>query len=134
MALAVEAWRHALEGGTDPLFDPAPGAEAPLPDDAIWGVGVHLLAIPLGGRPAVEPTLQFGLETLRTDDAEERSVAFVAGAGLRAGIGAAWSARIDVRNHLLIVDEAPVDGVETGRDAHLWEVRAGLGWRIGGAR
>lgn len=134
VALALEAWRHSLTGDTDPSFDPAPGAEPPRTDDAVWSAGVHLVAIPLGGRPAVEPTLQFGLETVRADDDEDRGVAFVSGAGLRGRMSARWSARLDVRNHFLTVDEGEVDGIGTGRDASLWELRAGIGWRIGGGR
>lgn len=134
VALTLEVGRHALEGGADPLADPPAGTELPEAGAAAWSAALHLVAAPLGGSRPVEPTLQFGLERFLVDDGEDRSVAFVSGAGIRARVGARWSARLDVRNHYLTIREDDVDGVETGRDASLWEARAGLGWRIGGSR
>jgi hypothetical protein len=38
-----------------------------------------------------------------------------------------------VRQHFLTVNEEEVEGVATGRDSELWEVRAGLSLLVGGA-
>ncbi|MBW3660310.1 MAG: hypothetical protein KY397_01580 [Gemmatimonadetes bacterium] len=132
VALALEGWRHELEGRTDPLFDPPRGSESPERGAAVWGAGLHLVVLPTGGRRSIGPTLQFGVESVRTDDAEDRSLAFVSGAGVRGRFGGRGIVRVDVRNHFLTVDEDEVDGVETGRDASLWEIRAGIGLRFGG--
>lgn len=130
VSLEIDAWRYADEGERDPLFDPLAGASIDALD--LWGVGLTLGVAPLAGSRAVDPHLLFGLETIRAGDDEERSPAFVSGAGFRARLGGDWVARVDLRNHFLAIEEDEVDGVETGRDATLWELRVGVGLRLGG--
>lgn len=130
VSLEIDAWRYAGQGRRDPLFDPA---EPSLEGLDLWGAGFALGVAPLAGSRAVDPHLLFGIETIRAGDDEERSPAFVSGAGLRARLGGGWVARVDLRNHFLAIEEDEVDGVETGRDATLWELRVGVGLRLGGA-
>jgi hypothetical protein len=119
VALGIEAWRGEVEA--------QPG------NRPVWGAGAHMRATPWAGRDwALQPALHFGVEHIAVDDDEDRSLAFVAGAGL-ARLARRWSLDVAVRNHHLSVDEEPVDrpdpngeSVETGRDSTLWELRASL--------
>lgn len=113
-SLGIEAWRTPADG-------------AP-----VWGVVFQLVAVPWAGRWAVDPALLFGVETIRADDEEERSLAFLGGLGARLPLGSRWTLETSLRNHFLTIEEERVDGVETGRDASLWEVGVGLGIRIAG--
>lgn len=117
VALAGEAWR-AGQGGGD--------------GGAVAGAGARLIATPWAARgwPA-EPVLHFGVELLHADDGEDRGPAFVSGLGLRRELGPRWALYGTLLHHFLTVDEEPVDGVATGRDAALWEARVALAWRSG---
>lgn len=128
----IEAWRWAGDPPADPLFDP-PAGDAVAGDGLdLWGAGVSFGVSPLAARRRVDPHLLFGLETVRGNDDEERGAVFVAGGGFRAGLAGRWIARVDLRNHFMTIDEDEVDGVATGRDASLWELRAGVAVRLGG--
>lgn len=128
----IEAWRWAGDAPADPLFDPPEGGEGDGDGLDLWGAGLSLGVSPLAGSRRVDPHLLFGVETVRGNDDEERGAVFVAGGGFRAGLARRWIARVDLRNHFMTIDEDEVDGVVTGRDASLWELRAGLGVRLGG--
>lgn len=108
------------------------GIEAPEGDRTVWAAGAHLVATPWAERRwPVEPALHFGIEVVRADDGEDRSVAFVGGVGVRRPLGARWVLDLTVRNHFLTVDGSPVEDVETGRGVTLWEVAAGIGFGLG---
>ena len=119
VALGLEVWAAELDG------------------EDFRAAGVHLRAIPWS-RPTwiAEPALHFGVERLSADDDHDRSLAFVAGAGL-VRIARRWTLDLAVRNHHLTVEpeadpadpEAPID---TGEGASLWEVRASLALALGG--
>jgi len=123
VALAVEAWRGSLEVGGD-----------------VWGGGGHLVILPLAARSVpVQPTLAFGLEGITADDDEDRSVAFVFGVGVEVPIASRLFLTASGRQHFLSIDEAPEPvpdapgrTVDTGRDASVLELRAGLGVTFGG--
>lgn len=123
VALGAEAWRAEPDAGDV---------------GRIVGLGGHLRVTPFADRGwPLDPALHFGIESLTSDDEEERSVAFVAGGGV-VHLARRWTLDLAVRNHHLSVSEEPVprDGqrVETGRDTSLWEVRASLSvvWGGGG--
>jgi len=127
VALGAGVWR----AGLDPEADPHP--DQGRRPDAVWGGGVHLLLTPLADRPwPADPILDFALETVRLDDAEDRSTSFVFGAGLRRRWGSRWSIQAVVRNRFLSIEEEPVEGVATGRDADLWEVALELAFAPAG--
>ncbi|MBA3585546.1 MAG: hypothetical protein H0W36_13685, partial [Gemmatimonadetes bacterium] len=63
---------------------------------------------------------------------EDRTAAFVFGAGLRRRWGSRWSVEGLVRNRFLSVEEEPVEDVATGRDANLWEIALELDFAPGG--
>lgn len=130
VSLEVEAWRRATGSRAFPDADGEPAAA----ELEVWGAALSLGVSPLAGERAVDPHLSFGVETVRAGDDEDRSAAFVSGAGLRSRLGGRWILRLDLRNHFLTIEEPEVDGVETGRDASLWEIRAGVGVRLGDAR
>ena len=98
------------------------------------GVGAFASLRPWIGRgwPA-DPALDFGLESVDADDDEDRGPAFVFGLGIERAIGRRGRVHAGVRQHFLTVDEEEVDGVATGRDTELWEVRAGVSLLVGGA-
>lgn len=122
VALGADVWRANLDPEADPGPDPDPDPDRG-PPDGVWGGGFHLVLTPLADRPwLADPVLDFGLETVRLDDAEDRSTSFVFGAGLRRRWRSRWSAQAVVRNRFLSIEEEPVEGVATGRDANLWEV------------
>lgn len=121
VALGADLW-----GGRFPS-DPA------APDALLWGAGPHLVLTPLADRAwAADPILDFGLEAIRLDDGEDRTAAFVFGAGLRRRWGSRWSVEGLVRNRFLSVEEEPVEDVATGRDANLWEIALELDFAPGG--
>lgn len=130
----IEAWRWVGDPPADPLFDPSAGDAVAGDGLDLWGAGVSLGVSPLATRRRIDPHLLFGVETVRGNDDEERGAVFVAGGGFRTGLASRWIARVDLRNHFMTIDEDEVDGVVTGRDASLWELRAGLGVRLGGGR
>ncbi|MDX1661234.1 MAG: hypothetical protein R3326_05540, partial [Gemmatimonadota bacterium] len=112
-------------------------SDGPAPEGdglSLWGASVSLGVSPLGGVRPVDPHLLFGVESVGANDREDRGVAFVAGGGARAPVTDRWVARVDLRNHFLTIEEDEVDGVATGRDASLWEIRAGVAFRLGGGR
>lgn len=101
---------------------------------SVTAAGAHLRVAPWSDRWPLSPALHVGIEGLFSDDEEERSVAFVAGAGL-VHLARRWTLDLAVRNHHLSIAEDPVprDGelVETARDSSLWEVRAALAVVLG---
>ena len=84
------------------------------------------------GWPA-DPVFDFGLESVDADDEEDRGPAFVFGLGVERALGRRGRIHAGVRQHFLTVDEEEVDGVATGRDSELWEVRAGAALLVGGS-
>lgn len=98
------------------------------------GIGAFATLRPWIGRgwPA-DPAFDFGLESVDGDDDEDRGPAFVFGLGVERPLGRRARAHAAVRQHFLTVDEEEVEGVATGRDSELWEVRAGLSLLLGGA-
>ena len=98
------------------------------------GLGAFATLRPWVGRgwPA-DPTIDFGLESVDADDGEDRGPAFVFGLGVERAIGRRGRVHAGVRQHFLTVEEEEVDGVATGRDSELWEVRAGASILVGGA-
>ncbi len=127
----IEAWRWVGDAPADPPFDPSAGDAVARDGLDLWGAGVSLGVSPLVESRRIDPHLLFGIETVRANDDEERGAAFVAGGGFRAGLVDRWIARVDLRNHFMTIDEDEVDGVATGRDASMWELRAGVGVRLG---
>ena len=75
----------------------------------------------------------FGIESIDADDGEERGPAFVFGIGAERPLVGRGTIEVAARHHFLTVDEEEVDGVATGRDAELWELRAGASLLLGGA-
>lgn len=98
------------------------------------GVGAFATLRPWIGRgwPA-DPAFDFGLESVDGGDGEDRGPAFVFGLGIERALGHLGRLHAGVRHHFLTVDEDEVEGVATGRDSELWEVRAGLSLLVGGA-
>jgi hypothetical protein len=98
------------------------------------GLGAFATLRPWIGRgwPA-DPAFDFGLESVDGGDDEDRGPAFVFGLGIERAIGRRGRFSAGVRQHFLTVDEEEVDGVATGRDSELWDVRAGLSLLVGGA-
>ncbi|HET6361207.1 MAG TPA: hypothetical protein VFH11_04040 [Gemmatimonadota bacterium] len=83
------------------------------------------------GWPA-DPAFDFGLESIDGDDEEERGPGFVFGLGIERALGRRGALHAAVRQHFLTIDEEEVDGVATGRNSELWEVRAGLSLLLDG--
>ncbi|MDX1623689.1 MAG: hypothetical protein R3199_06885 [Gemmatimonadota bacterium] len=119
--LWIGAWRHLGDGESGPAV--------PAGDLPVWGAGVELAVTPWPGRWAVDPVLLFGLESVRADDDLERSAAFVGGVAARLATDSAWALEISLRNRFLTIEEEPVEGVQTGRDASLWHLGAGVSYR-----
>lgn len=120
-AFVAEAWRGTA--------DPPAGATGDALD--VEALGLHLELTPWADRGwPVDPAFGFGLERVDADDGMDRGTAFVSMLGIRAGAGR-LAFHAQTRNHLLSVEEEPVDGVETGRDSQLWEARIGLGIVLG---
>jgi hypothetical protein len=160
-ALQLSAFAGALRVGDDLFVDGAPqwtalagaragwrpapqvtlGGEAWLgsadrPDGAagtLRGVGAFATFRPWIGRgwPA-DATFDFGLEAIDADDDEDRGPGFVFGVGAERRLGDRGAIELGARHHFLTVDEEEVDGVATGRDADLWEIRAGASLLLGG--
>jgi hypothetical protein len=108
-------------------------AEAWLGDESLRGFGAVALFRPWAERawPA-DPAFEFGIEHVDGGDDEDRGPGFVFGAGLERR-SAHWAIEAGARHHFLTVEEDEVDGVATGRDAELWEVRAAVSLLLGGA-
>ncbi|HEU4463886.1 MAG TPA: hypothetical protein VFS53_02465 [Gemmatimonadota bacterium] len=108
-------------------------AEAWLGDESLRGFGAVALFRPWAERAwPVDPAFEFGIERVDGGDEEDRGPGFVFGAGLERR-SARWGLEAAARHHFLTVDEDEVDGVATGRDAELWEVRAAVSLLLGGA-
>ncbi len=97
------------------------------------GIGAFATLRPWIGRGWVaDPAFDFGLESIDAEDDEDRGPAFVFGLGVERALGRRGRVHAGVRQHFLTVDEEEVDGVATGRDTELWEVRAGVSLLVGG--
>jgi hypothetical protein len=122
VTLAGEAWRASLER-----------LDADAADGSLLGVGAFATFRPWIGRgwPA-DLAFDFGLEAIDADDDEERGPAFVFGIGVERALASRGSIEVSARHHFVTVDEEEVDGVATGRDAELWELRAGASLLLGG--
>lgn len=83
------------------------------------------------GWPA-DPAFDFGLESVASDDEEDRGPGFVFGLGVERALGRRASLHAALRQHFLTIDEEEVDGVATGRSSELWEMRAGASVLLGG--
>lgn len=125
VTLSAEAWfgtldRTGLEGSAD---------------GSLRAVGAFATLRPWTGRgwPA-DFGFDFGLESIDGDDEEDRGPAFVFGLGVERQLGSRGVIEAGARHHFLTVDEEEVDGVATGRDAELWEVRAGVSLLLGWSR
>lgn len=100
-------------------------------EPTLWAAGVGLSLAPWGGRPLpLQPEIFFGVDFLSVDDDLDRGPAFVFGVGAEKRLGR-WTIEPSVRNRFLTVDEEPIDGVSTGRDASLWEIALALGYVFG---
>lgn len=125
VTLSGEAWFGSLD---------RTGAEGSA-DGSLRAVGAFATFRPWIGRewPA-DLAFEFGLESIDGGDEEDRGPAFVFGLGVERRLGSRAVIEAGARHHFLTVDEEEVDGVATGRDADLWELRAGLSLLLGGAR
>ncbi|HUF88681.1 MAG TPA: hypothetical protein VMR66_01730 [Gemmatimonadota bacterium] len=120
--LSGEAWRGSLErAGED-------GGSADL-----TGLGAFATFRPWidRGWPA-DLVFDFGLESVDADDEEDRGPGFVFGLGVERRVAGRALIEAGARHHFLTVDEAEVDGIATGRDAEMWEIRAGVSLVLGG--
>jgi hypothetical protein len=122
VTIAGEAWRASHER-------PDSGTGGSL-----LGLGAVATFRPWIGRgwPA-DLGFDFGIESIDADDGEERGPAFVFGIGAERPLVGRGTIEVAARHHFLTVDEEEVDGVATGRDAELWELRAGASFLLGGA-
>jgi hypothetical protein len=131
---AEEGWISVA--GARAGFRPAPqitlSGEAWL-ESSHRGFGAFATLRPWMGRgwPA-DPAFDFGLESVDGDDGEDRGPGFVFGLGVERALGRHGALHAAVRQHFLTIDEDEVDGVATGRNSELWEVRAGLSFLVGG--
>lgn len=101
---------------------------------SVRGLGAFATLRPWIGRGwLADPAIDFGLESVDADDEEDRGPAFVFGLGVERAIGRRGRLHAGVRQHFLTIDEEEVEGVATGRDSELWEVRAGVSLLVGGA-
>lgn len=119
-ALGIEAWRGRLETAAG--------------DVTVEALGAHFRATPWAARGwPLDPALHFGVERIAVDDDEDRSLAFVAGAGL-AHLGPRWVVDLAARNRVLSVGAEAADAIDdpVPRDATLWEVRVTLAVVLGG--
>lgn len=121
--VSAEVWRGSLERVGE-------GARS---TDVI-GVGAFATFRPWTGRgwPA-DFAFDFGLEIVDANDEEDRDPGFVFGLGLERRVSRRVVLEAVVRHHFMTIDEGQVDGVATGRDAEMWEVRAGISLARGGA-
>lgn len=122
VTLAGEAWigsleRTAEDGGSTDLV----------------GLGAFATFRPWTGRgwPA-DLAFDFGLESVDAHDEEGRGPGFVFGLGVERRLAGRALIEAGVRHHFLTVDEEEVDGIATGRDAEMWEIRAGVSLVLGG--
>ena len=56
------------------------------------------------------------------------------GLGVERPVAGRGRLEVGARHHFLTVDEEEVDGVATGRDAEMWEIRAAASLLLGGMR
>ena len=126
VTLAGEAWFTPLERDTE---TDGPG------DTTLRGLGAVAAFRPWLGRgwPA-DPLFDVGVEFLDADDEEDRGPAFVFGLGIERPVTGRGRLEVGARHHFLTVDEEEVDGVATGRDAEMWEIRAAASLLLGGMR
>ena len=121
VTLAGEGWLGSIErsdaGGSADLV----------------GLGAHATFRPWTGRgwPA-DLAFDFGLERVDASDDEDRSLGFVFGLGVERRVARRLQVETAARHHFLTVDEEDVDGVATGRNAEMWEIRAGVSLVLGG--
>ena len=129
VTLSGEAWFGSLD--RTPEGSPAEGSA----DGSLRAVGAFATLRPWIGRdwPA-DLVFDFGLESIDGHDDEDRGPAFVFGLGVERQVGSRAVIEAGARHHFLTVDEEEVDGVATGRDAELWEFRAGISLLLGEAR
>jgi hypothetical protein len=104
-------------------------------DGSLRALGVFATLRPWIGRewPA-DLAFDFGLESVDGGDDEDRGPALVFGLGVERTVGRRGMVEAGARHHFLTVHEEEVDGIATGRDAELWEVRAGVSLLLGGSR
>lgn len=122
VTLAGEAWRGSLD-----RTDAAGGGSGLL------GLGAFATFRPWTGRgwPA-DLAFDFGVEAVDADDTEDRGPGFVFGVGIERRMASRALLEAGARHHFLTVDEEEVDGIATGRDAEMWEIRAGVSLVLGG--
>jgi hypothetical protein len=126
VTIGAEAWVAALDRAGDP---------SESVDATLRGLGAFATFRPWLGRGwGVDPAFDFGLEFLDAEDEEDRGAAFVFGLGIERMVAGRGAVEVAARHHFLTVDEDEVDGVATGRDAEMWELRASASLLLGGAR
>jgi hypothetical protein len=126
VTLAAEAWFAALDRAAD-----SDGSA----DGTLRGLGAFASFRPWIGRGwSLDPAFDFGVEFLDAEDEEERGSAFVFGLGIERALAGRGAIEVAARHHFLTVDEDEVDGVATGRDAEMWELRAAASLLLGGER
>ncbi|MGH7566612.1 MAG: hypothetical protein ACREK2_07260 [Gemmatimonadota bacterium] len=125
VTLSGEAWFGSLDRTPE---DSSTGSEG----GSLRTVGVFATLRPWTGRdwPA-DVAFDFGLESVDADDDEDRGPAFVFGLGVERRLGRRGMIQAGTRHHFLTVQEEEVDGVATGRDTEMWEVRAGVSLLLG---
>ncbi|HYO47583.1 MAG TPA: hypothetical protein VEY33_12935 [Gemmatimonadota bacterium] len=137
-ALNAEGHWTAVAGaraGWRPTPQVTLSGEAWSTDGSLRAVGAFATLRPWTGRGwPVDLAFDFGLESIDGNDDEDRGPAFVFGLGVERPLGGRGVIEAGARHHFLTVDEEEVDGVATGRDADLWEIRAGVSLLLGGAR
>ena len=108
------------------------GAEVWRGDEELRGVAAVAEFRPWAERAwPVDPAFEFGIEAVDGADDEDRGPGFAFGAGVERR-GRRWAILATARNHFLTIDEEEVDGIATGRDAELWEVRILISALFGG--
>lgn len=122
VTIAGEAWAGSLD---------RTGADGGSTD--LVGLGVYATFRPWTDRgwPA-DIAFDFGLESVDAHDEEDRGPGFVFGLGLERRVAHRAVIEAGARHHFLTVDEAEVEGVATGRDAEMWEIRGAVSLLLGG--
>jgi hypothetical protein len=126
VTLAGEAWFGSLERSGEESGEGSTSG-------TLRGLGAFATFRPWtgGGWPA-DPAFDFGLESVDASDDEDRGPAFVFGIGIERAIAGRGVIEAGARHHFLTVDEEEVDGIATGRDAEMWEIRAAASLLLGG--
>lgn len=123
VTLSGEAWRASLERSGES------GGAADL-----VGLGAFITFRPWTDRGwLADPAFDFGLESVDADDDEDRGPGFVFGLGVERRVTRRAAIEVGARHHFLTVDEEEIDGIATGRDAEMWELRAAVSLVLGGA-